>query len=352
MLIKTQLGRIAGAVMAVALVLTSGSCATAAPEPLGQDPAAWQAMLHQWRSRGDAPATVLGVSTGDGRAWLGGDGTPERDGHAPLRPDAAFRIASITKVFVAVVVLQLVEQGRLGLDDPASRYAPHAAAWPVTIRQLLNHTSGIPDYGMADGFGEQLAAKRDRRWTAAEVVALVADNEPAFPPGTDYGYSNTNYVLLGEVIETVTGHTWAQEIRRRILDPLELRDTYVAGFEPVRRLVIPGYFDLDKDGNVDNVETGQPWTSLETSEGPAGCLVSTAPDLLAFGDALFHGRLLSPETMQAMTAEGPFHPRFTNYGLGLEIARPDYRTTIWGTAATSPDSDPACGMCHPGTRSS
>ena len=116
----------------------------------------------------------------------------------------------------------------------------------MTIRQLLNHTSGIPDFGMADGFGEQLAANRDRRWTPAEVVALVADKEPAFPPGTDYGYSNTNYVLLGEVIETVTGHGWAQEIRRRILDPLKLRDTYVAGFEPVRRPVIPGYFDLDR----------------------------------------------------------------------------------------------------------
>jgi D-alanyl-D-alanine carboxypeptidase len=332
MLITTSLSRIAGVLMmAVALVLTAGGCTTAAaPAPVGQDPTAWQALLHQWRSRGDAPATVLGISTGDGETWVSADGTPERDGHAPVRTNAPFRIASITKVFVAVVVLQLVEEGRLGLDDPASRYAPDAASWPVTIRQLLNHTSGIPDFGMADGFGEQLAAHRDRRWTAAEVVALVANKEPAFPPGTDYSYSNTNYVLLGEVIETVTGHGWAQEIRRRILDPLELRDTYVAGFEPMHRPPIPGYFDLDKDGDFDNVETGRPWTSLETSDGPAGCIVSTGPDLLSFGDALFHGRLLTAETMHTMTADGPFHPRFTNYGLGLEIARPDYRTTIWG----------------------
>jgi D-alanyl-D-alanine carboxypeptidase len=330
MLIKTHLGRIASAVMAVALLLTAGGCASnAAPEPLGHDPVAWQAMLHQWRSRGDAPATVLGVSTGDRENWLGADGTPERDGH-PVRTDAPFRIASVTKVFVAVVVLQLLEEGRLRLDDPASRYAPDAARWPVTIRQLLNHTSGIPDFGMADEFGEELAARRDRRWSAAEVVALVSDNEPTFPAGTGYSYSNTNYVLLGQVIETVTGHGWAQEVRRRILDPLELRDTYVAGFEPAHRPPIAGYFDLDNDGDFDNVETDEPWTSLETSDGAAGCIVSTGPDLLAFGDALFHGGLLSAETMQAMTAEGPFHPRFTNYGLGLEIARPDYRTTIWG----------------------
>jgi D-alanyl-D-alanine carboxypeptidase len=330
MLIKTNLSRIASAVMAVALLLTAGGCASnAAPEPLGQDAVAWQAMLHQWRSRGDAPATVLGVSTGDRESWVGADGTPDRDGQ-PVRTDAPFRIASITKVFVAVVVLQLVEEGRLRLDDPASRYAPDAGAWPVTIRQLLNHTSGIPDFGMADEFGEELAARRDRRWSAAEVVALVADNEPTFPAGTGYSYSNTNYVLLGEAVETVTGHGWAQEVRRRILDPLELRDTYVAGFEPMQRPVIPGYFDLDNDGDFDNVETDEPWTSLETSDGAAGCIVSTGPDLLAFGDALFHGGLLSAETMRAMTSDGPFHPRFTNYGLGLEIARPDYRTTIWG----------------------
>ena len=337
MLIKTHSIKIAGAVLAVALALTAGGCASAAaPSPVGQDPAAWQAMLHQWRSRGDAPATVLGVATGDGETWVGADGTPEREGHTPVRTDAPFRIASITKVFVAVVVLQLVEEGRLGLDDPASRYAPDAAPWPVTIRQLLNHTSGIPDFGMADEFGEELAARRDRRWTTAEVVALVADNEPTFPAGTDYSYSNTNYVLLGEAIETVTGHGWAHEIRRRILDPLELRDTYIAGFEPALQPPIPGYFDLDNDGDFDNVETGRPWTSLETSDGAAGCIMSTGPDLLAFGDALFHGRLLSAETMQAMTADGPFHPRFTNYGLGLEIARPDYRTTIWGHSGYLP----------------
>ena len=86
----------------------------------------------------------------------------------------------------------------------------------------------------------------------------------------------------------------------------------------------------DDRGTEIHVETGKPWTSLETSDGAAGCIVSTGPDLLAFGQALFRGRLLSAETMRAMTAEGPFHPRFTNYGLGLEIARPDYRTTIWG----------------------
>src|SRR5919205_1075690 len=123
MLIKKRLPSIVAAVLATALLLAAGGCATttAAPEPVGQDPVGWQTMLHQWRSRGDAPATVLAVATGDGQTWVGADGAPERGGHSPVRTDAPFRIASITKVFVAVVVLQLVEEGRLRLDDPASR---------------------------------------------------------------------------------------------------------------------------------------------------------------------------------------------------------------------------------------
>ena len=97
------------------------------------------------------------------------------------------------------------------------------------------------------------------------------------------------------------------------------------------RPVIPGYFDTDNDGDLENVETGRPWTSLETSEGPAGALISTAPDLVVFGDALFRGRrLLRDGTLRAMVADNPFHPRFSNYGLGVEILRPDYRTTVWG----------------------
>jgi D-alanyl-D-alanine carboxypeptidase len=200
----------------------------------------------------------------------------------------------------------------------------------LAIRQLLQHTSGLPDFGRAKDLNRQLVRDRDRRWSAAEVLSLAAAKEPDFAPGTDFSYSNTNYVLLGEVIGSVTGSTWAEQVRARILDPLRMADTYVAGVEPLPVGVIPAYFDLDEDGNQENVENGRPWTSLETSEGAAGAIVSTASDLITFGDALFHARLLRPDMMRAMVAEGDHHPRNRGYGLGLEIERPDYRTTIWG----------------------
>ncbi|HTE66733.1 MAG TPA: serine hydrolase domain-containing protein, partial [Candidatus Binatia bacterium] len=277
------------------------------------------------------PAVTLAVD-GPGRSrFVTASGTEERDGDTPATADAQFRVASTTKLFVSTVVLQLVEEGRLRLDDPVSAYVPgfdHAHG--VTIRQLLNHTSGIPDYTRTDHFHEGLLADRDRVWSTDEMFALVADVRRDFAPGNDYLYSNTGYLLLGRVIDTVTGSTWAAEVRRRILDPLRLPHTYIAGAEPVPGGVVPGYIDADMDGDVENVETGRPWPALETAEGPAGAIVSTAGDLAAFADALFRGRLLSPSTLKQMVAEGPHHPRNANYGLGVEITRPDYRLTVWG----------------------
>ena len=318
------------AAITIALLMLAGGCsAPSTPDPGSPSAQTLQSTLDSWRSRADVPATVLGVSNSDG-TWLGASGTPERGGTVGITSNARFRVASITKVFVAVIVLQLVEERRLGLDDVVSHYLPEGLVGSVTIRQLLNHTSGIPDYSMSDDFNAGLLNHRERQWTAAELLALVKDKEPDFAPGTDYAYSNTDYIVLGEVIKKVSGRTWAHEVRRRILDALSLDSTYIPGAEPAREAVVPGYFDSDNDGDVENVETGGPWPALETSEGPAGAIVSTASDLLTFGEALFHGRLVHDSTLHAMVTEGPYHPRFSNYGLGLEIMRPDYRTTIWG----------------------
>ena len=320
---------IPGAAVMVAAALATAGCVSARTEPAGSGPEVLHSTLTRWRTKPDIPAAVLGVNH-PGGSWQGANGTVERGGTAHVTTDAPFRIASITKVFVAVVVLQLVEERDLGLDDPVSSHVAGYTLEPVTIRHLLNHTSGIPDYTQATGFNKQLLEDRDRRWTTAEVLALVQGKQPQFAAGTGYAYSNTDYILLGEVIQSVTRTSWAHQVRRRILDPLRMSGTYIAGFEPPLKPVVPGYFDADNDGNVENVETGRPWTALETSEGPAGAIVSTMPDLLVFGDALFRGRLVEDSTLQAMVADGPFHPRFTNYGLGVEILRPDYRTTIWG----------------------
>src|SRR5215213_2904853 len=171
--------------MAVTLLLAA-ACAGPAGDPESRTPQARQQLLESWRSRTDAPAAVAGVSEASGTTWVGASGTAERGAGAAVQPTAAFRIASITKVFVAVVVLQLVEEGVLGLDEPVSTYLPDAPAGPVTVRQLLNHTSGLPDYAQVPELQGELFAHRDRRWTSDEVLALVEGSKRQFDPGAGY----------------------------------------------------------------------------------------------------------------------------------------------------------------------
>jgi D-alanyl-D-alanine carboxypeptidase len=311
---------LAGIVICTVLIAFAGLLARPAAGHGGATP---QTILDRWRLRASVPAVAVALQRPDGTRWLGtsGDATPT----------ARFRIASITKLFVATVVLQLAQENRLAVTDTLDRFAPDfPGAGRITVEQLLDHTSGVPDYGQIDGFTSGLLKDREQRFTTGQVLSLVAHRKREFSPGTDYAYSNSDYLLLAEVITAVTHDTWSTQVRRRILDPLRLTDTYIAGAEPASAPVIPGYFDTDNDGTEENVETGRPWPSLETSEGPAGAIVSTAGDLATFGDALYHGRLLDAASLRAMTAPHPFHPRNRNYGYGTEITRLGYDTTVLG----------------------
>ena len=319
---------LAGLLAAIVLALLGG-CADTTSAQSGTWSAPLQETLNDWAHRSGAPAVVLSVQGPQGR-WTRAAGTLSRGQGRAVTPDDQFRVASITKTFVAVVIVQLVAEGRLGLDDPLARYLPQfPRADRITLRHLLNHTSGVPDYGQVEGFARQRFTERDRTWSVTEVLNLAAQREPEFDPGASYAYSNTDYVLLGEVIRVATDSTWPVQVRRRILDPLNLTRTYVAGAEPGPR-VVPGYFDADNDGAQENVETTATWPALDSTEGAAGAVVSTADDLVTFADALFHGRLLDAAMLAAMTEENSHHPRNSGYGLGLEIERRDYRTTTWG----------------------
>ena len=334
---RTRRGLLPAALAAAAIAGLAGLGHHVRSGTVVSDGAALPQLVDRWRERAGVPAVTLAVNAPDRHLTLVASGTGLRDGGPPVTVDAHFRVASVTKMFVATVMLQLAQEDRLRLDDTLSRYVPSFPGGDrITLRHLLNHTSGVPDFELADGIGKGLLADRQRRWRTDEILALVTGVRSDFAPGTRYSYSNTGYVLLGEVIRAVTGSTWDTEARRRIIGPLHLRHTYVAGAEPVPGGVLPGYYDADNDGDQENVETGQPWPALETAEGPAGAIVSTAADLAAFGDALFRGRLLAPAPLRQMLAEGPHHARNSNYGLGVEISRPDYRTTVWGHGGALP----------------
>jgi D-alanyl-D-alanine carboxypeptidase len=290
--------------------------------------------VESWAERADVPATLVVVEREDADAITVVYGPADES--QPLTPRTQFRIASITKLFVATLVMDLVEDGELGLDTTVDEFVDLPVAPTVSVRQLLAHTSGIPDYGSPEFF-QELVDEPDRHWEAAEVLATVSDARPSFTRGTEHEYSNTNYVVLGELVEAITGRPWHEELRTRILEPLHLEDTYVAGHEPPRGdgLVDTAYFDLDNDGTVEDVEDGT-WPALETSEGAAGAMISTAEDVTAFSSALFSGRILSPRTVELMVAPSPFARRYDDYGLGVELYRPDLLTPVQGHGGFMP----------------
>lgn len=319
-------GRALGAL--TAMMLTTGCAAWATSPPDLPLQARITHRVEAWTERAGVPATVAVVKRDDADViTVVSAGADESQ---PLTAQTQFRIASITKLFVATLVMDLAEDGELGLDVAVDEHVNLPFAPGVSVRQLLAHTSGIPDYGNAEFF-QGLVEEPDRRWDAADVLSTVADVRPSFARGTEHEYSNTNYVVLSELVKAVTGRPWHEELRTRILDPLHLKNTYVAGLEPPRGdgLVDAAYFDLDNDGNAEDVEDGS-WPALETSEGAAGAMISTAEDVTAFTSALFSGRILSPRTVELMVAPSPFARRYDDYGLGVELHRPDLRTPVWG----------------------
>jgi D-alanyl-D-alanine carboxypeptidase len=264
------------------------------------------AELDQLVTAGTASSALLAVdgSAGEQRAAAGA-----------AVPSGYFRIGSVTKTFVATVVLQLVDEDRVRLDAPIDRYLPGLVpdGQRITIRQLLNHTSGIYDYAHDDGYSTNRWRGTDRfkHYEPEQLLAVAFQHPHYFPPGGGWHYSNTNYVIAGLLIEKVTGRPYGTEIRRRILTPLQLTRTSVPGDRPT--LPEPhahGYADVD--GRLVDATLMNP-----SLDGAAGEMISTTSDLNRFFEALLGGRLLSSATLGEMRGYVAATPLF-DYGLGLQ----------------------------------
>jgi len=230
----------------------------------------------------------------------------------------AFGVGSVTKTFVAAVTLQLVDEGMLDLEDPIDLWLPSLANidGAVTIRQLLNHTSGLYSFTEHPDRNDSIIADIDRVWTPDETLrAFVLP--PYQAPGVAFRYSNTNYVLLGMVIEAVTGSRFSAELRSRILDPLGLSRTYLAVEEVVSQPVAHMWFDWDADGSEDDMSQYS-MNSLFSMDWTAGAVFSTAEDLVRFSQALFEEDLVEASSLAAMLDFFPVGGEL-GYGLGISI---------------------------------
>ena len=179
-----------------------------------------QQLLDQWREMADVPGAVMALQLPDGELVSVASGS---DGDTAITPQDRFHIYSISKMFVAAVMVELADEGAVSLDDPLSQYVPDFPnAENYSLRQLLTHRSGIPDYNDHPDFLSAVVGDLESAWTPAQTLAFAIDQPLLFPPGTDYHYSDSNYVLLVEVIEAVTGQTFAQAVRTRFFDHLHM----------------------------------------------------------------------------------------------------------------------------------
>jgi CubicO group peptidase (beta-lactamase class C family) len=307
------------AVLAVRLAvvgLLACACAAAAPappEPLPLTPAL-RARLDALANGasgvepGDAPAVALAFVADGKLVYERAAGYADLAGHVPATVRTRFRIASITKMFTAVSVLQLAERHALSLDEKLSRYLPWAPhADEVTLRELLMHTSGLPNY-LDEAFA---TGKVTAPVTPRALIETLAGAPLDFPPGARYAYSNTGYVLLGLVVEAVAGEPLAEYERRHLFEPAQMGDTSL-GAVPAGAPFALGY----RDGS------GAPAQRFDASWlYAAGDGISTASDLARFDIALMNGVLLGAQAWAQMQAEPvPTGSGDEGYGLGVTVA--------------------------------
>jgi len=271
---------------------------------------ALQAAVDSARLADGVTGTAAAVSFHDGTLWTGASGLDDVAAEEPMSPDGLFRIASVTKTYVAALVLLLQEEGRLSIDDPVDRWLPGLLPRgnEISLRHLLSHRSGLFDYTSdAESLQAATTAGGDlgHAWTADEIIAIVNHHGMVFEPGTDFEWSNANYYLLGMVIEAVTGESLAEVLRARLLEPHGLRHTYLPG----------------PDGQPDVVHNyssnGLDWadlqaTSLVTYLWSAGAMVATPADMVRWAQRLFGGQVLRASSVQDMLPQPG-----ASYGLGI-----------------------------------
>ncbi len=292
----------------------------------GSTAAALQKALATIRTSGGYPGVSAAVVFPDGLLWAGQAGSAILAPQAPVAADTLFSVGSISKTFVAALAGRLAARGTISLDDPLAKYVPtfHDAA-SITLRQLLNHTSGVQDIFDIKAFSDAILANRTRAWTTEEVLAKVGSARYAFAPGKGYRYSNTDYVLLGAAIEQATGQPIAALIRSEFLEPLGLTHTFLQTEEEAPGAKAHGYWTPASAPVDQSAGTMLPFTAEATAAGPAGAYVSTATDLARWGDALYNGNVLDQATLAAMADisqtqgfKAPYTPVHWLYGLGME----------------------------------
>ncbi|MGX1561981.1 serine hydrolase domain-containing protein [Streptomyces sp. NPDC055506] len=325
------------AIAATGTALLSAPAAAAAADTRGSGHGATRAAMDAAVAAG-VPGVVAEVRDTHG-VWKGASGVADLTTKQPRGHGDRFRAGSVTKTLVATVLLQLQAEGRVDLDATVDHYLPGLVrgnghdGTKITVRQLMNHTSGIFNFTDDATFAKKVLGidfleSRYDDWTPQQVIALALENPPQFEPGTSWKYSNTNYLLLGLIVEKLTGRPYAEEIERRVTGPLGMRATRFPGTDPHVPAPTRHYstFTEDPGKTYDVTELNPSWAWA------AGEMITNSADLNRFFGALFGGRLLRPAQLRQMTrtvsTEGNLPGQ--RYGLGLIEYETSCGVPVWG----------------------
>ncbi len=297
------------------------------------------------------PGAIITRTLPDGTAETATAGTADLATDAPVPADAEVRIGSASKTFTAVVALQLVEEGRLELDRSVETYLPGIIKGEgidpqtITIRQLLQHTSGLPE--VAHLIATEPFSQRDVYRSPRDVLDLALGQPADFPAGERHEYNNTNYIALGLIIERIAQRPLAEQIHDRIVTPLELKHTYLP--EPGDRGIQgehPLGYHIDTDGELrDLTEYDSSWAA------GAGAMISTPAELNTFMKAILDGELLEPAELDQMLTGIPTGDELSpgnQYGLGIE-SREISGGTAWGHDGDIPGYQTRNAVAEDGT---
>lgn len=297
------------------------SCDNTPPDSEPTLPERLQEVLDTKRNLYNGMGVSAAVIIPDLEIWTGVSGTSHENN--PITPDTLFGIGSVTKSFTAALIMKLVEDSLLSLEDPLSSWLPPFTNIDssITIRQLLNQTSGLNCFYNNDEMWDAILSGTVRQWTPEDILSFVP--EPYFPPGTGWHYGNTNYILLGMLITEATGSSVSTEFRNRLWEPLELYDTYLATEETIPEPVAHNWefvdgslTDLSQSTRLLN-EIGVAWT--------AGAMYSTARDIATWARLLYEGRVLNQASMEQLLTFVPtadFHA--PGYGFGVVSYYPEW----------------------------
>ena len=305
---------------------------------------ALQLKLDEWHKAGSFPGATLGVVLANGESFGLAVGFSDRETKTPMRPNDRMLAGSVGKTFAAATALQLIKEGKIGLDDKIEKYLgrePWFSRLPnakdITVRQLMNHTSGLVRYEFKERFTTDLTANPEKVWKPAELVAYLLDEKPPFEAGKGWDYSDTNYIVLGMIIERVTGRKFYDEAHRRILKPLKLTDT-IPQDGPRLKGVVQGYAGPNNPfGGADAMIVNGKFVINPQFEWTGGGYASTAQDLARWAKMYYEGKAFSPELLPQVVdgVSAPMLGPETKYGFAA-IIRKTTAGTSYGHAGFFP----------------